>query len=116
MSAQQGEAGDPASRVSDQPYRQFSRRLRLVRRRRLAARGRLRLRALGRRRRQRLAVGVEEFDLGGVVQLRDLFALRLLRDEAPRLILQLLEGRKSLGALALDLDDVSAELRVDGLG
>ena len=46
----------------------------------------------------------------------DRVALRLLGDVARRLVLDLLEGREALGAHALDLDDVPAELGLDRLG
>src|SRR5271165_5211638 len=60
-------------------------------------------------RRQRLAVGVEQLNLGGAVELSDRLALRLLGDIARRLVLDLLEGRESLGSHAFDLDDVPTE-------
>src|SRR5277367_799198 len=69
-----------------------------------------------RRRRQRLAVRVEQLDFGRVVELEDGVLLRLLGDVAGGLVLDLLEGGKAFGALALDLDDVPAELRLDRLG
>src|SRR5271156_808739 len=91
-------------------------RLRLVGRRGGGSRGFLaRIGRLGLRR-QRLAVGVEELDLGRAVQLRDRVALRLLGDVTRRLILDLLERREALGPDALDLDDVPAELGLDRRG
>ena len=50
------------------------------------------------------------------MELSDRVALRLLGDIARRLVLDLLEGREALGARALDLDDVPAELRLDRIG
>ena len=67
-------------------------------------------------RRQRLAVGVEELDLGGAVELSDRLALRLLGDIARGLVLDLLEGREGLGSHAFDLDDVPTELRLHRIG
>src|SRR5271154_5187784 len=49
-------------------------------------------------RRQRLAVRVEQLDLGGAVELVDRVALRLFGDILRRLVLDLLEGREALGA------------------
>src|SRR5271163_666604 len=88
--------------------------------------GRLRLVGAGGRRlawihrwglgRQRLAVSVEQLDFGRVVKLENGVLLRLLGDVASGLVLDLLEGGEALGAYALDLDDVPAELRLDRIG
>src|SRR5215467_10591045 len=55
---------------------------------------------------------VQAFDLGGLAQLADELALRLARQEGLDLVLHLVELRRLLGALVLELDDVPAELRL----
>src|SRR5580692_12287233 len=82
-----------------------ARRLFLRRRRRVERRGIRRGRGL-----------VEALDLGGLAQIVDQFRLSAMRHIVLQLDLDLIEGRRRLGALVLDLDDVPAELGMNGFG
>ena len=68
------------------------------------------------RRRRAAWLVVEALDLRLRCAASDQVALRLLRDVARGLILDLIEGREGLHPLLLDLDDVPAELALDRLG
>src|SRR5262245_1360063 len=59
---------------------------------------------------------VEALDLRALAQLADELALRFAREIGLDLVLHLLELRRLLGALVLDLDDVPAELRLHRIG
>ena len=59
---------------------------------------------------------VEPLDFASLRRRGDEVALRLLRDVARGLVLHLIEGRKGLYPLFLDLDDMPAELALDGFG
>src|SRR5579862_1296903 len=63
------------------------------------------------RRRRRL---IEALDGGGFAQIRNQFGLRLVRDVILDLAAHFVEGRRRLGALVFDLDDVPAELGMHG--
>ena len=59
---------------------------------------------------------VEALDGRRFAQILDQFGLRLVGDEILDLAVHFVEGRRRLGALILDLDDVPAELRMDRIG
>src|SRR5215468_5803323 len=59
---------------------------------------------------------VEALDLRALAQLADELALRFAREIGLDLVLHLVELRRLLGALVLDLDDVPAELRLHRVG